>query len=256
MSWLRLLLLWTKFGLCIRKLATIEPPWTGLPRLHRRALLMQLLASLKLRLLKLTRQSLLLMPSLSKNLPGHTSITRLKKLKKLPTLPLRLRLLKLTLHRQLLLRLVLLLVLKLRRASLPLLLLRRLLLGMLRRPLRLMLLGLLLRLRLLSLTRQSLLLMPILTVQKLVTMPERRLQMLLVLHLLVTRLKHPSRQLRRPRLTRISIDRLLPLASLTRRLLRLVLGRAPLLLHQVLLKLKVMRIVLRKRLIPRVCAMK
>src|SRR5699024_2926544 len=217
----------------------------GLPRLRRLALLLPLLASLKLRPLRLMQQALLLLPSLSKNLPGHTSITRLKKLKKLPTLPLRLRLLKLTLHRQLLLRLVLLLVLKLRRASLPLLLLRRLLLGMLLRPRKLTLLGLLLRLRLLSLTRQSLLLMPIITVQKLVTMPERRLQMLLVLHLLVTRLKHPSRQLRPLRLTRISIDRLLPLASLTRRFMRLVLGRAPLLLRVALLKLKVMRIVLR-----------
>src|SRR5699024_7194419 len=162
---------------------------------------------LKLRRLKLTQQALPLLPSLSKNLPGHTSITRLKKLKKLPTLPLRLRLLKLTLHRQLLLRLVLLLVLKLRRASLPLLLLRRLLLGMLLRPRKLTLLGLLLPLRPLRLTLSSLRLTPIITVQKLVTMPERRLQMLLVLHLLVTRLNHPSRQLRPLRLTRISIDR-------------------------------------------------
>src|SRR5699024_5815230 len=144
MSWVRLLLLWTKFGLCIRKLATIEPPWMGLLRLHRRALLMLLPVSLKQRLLRLTRQSLLLLPSLSKNLPGHTSITRLKKLKKLPTLPLRLRLLKLTLHRQLLLRLVLLLVLKLRQISLLLLLLRRRLIVTLLRPRKLTLLGLLL----------------------------------------------------------------------------------------------------------------
>src|SRR5699024_7454609 len=201
-----------KFGLCIRKFATIEPPWMGLLRLRRLALLKLLPVSLKQRLLRLTRQSLLLLPSLSKNLPGHTSITRLKKLKKLPTLPLLLRLLKLTLHRQLLLRLVLLLVLKLRRASLPLLLLRRQLLVTLRRPRKLTLLGLLLPLRPLRLIQRLLRLKLIRIVLKRLSKPLQRPRALPRRGLLVMLLSSHRRRLRPLKLTRISIDRLLPLA--------------------------------------------
>ena len=217
----------------------------GLLRLRRRALLTLLPVSLKQRPLRLMQQALPLLQSLSKNLPRRILITRLKKLKKLPTLPLLLRPPRLMLHRRLLLRLVLLLVLKLRRASLPLLLLRRQLLGMLLRLLRLPLLGLPpplrpLRLMLLNLRLPLIRIAPRRLhklVQRLRALPRRRLP--------VTLLSSHSRQLRLLRLMRISIDRLLPLASLTRRLIRLTPGRVLLLPHQVLLKLKVMRIVLR-----------